>query len=138
MHHRTWTLAGALCVSLLSACDKPVQPCPTCPPPCPSAEPCPTPTPTPSATASTDEDGGPGACTKAGCLIGMGPCITAACITPPGGQTPICEYAATLAGACRCHPGDKRGCGTAGAPSTYKTCGLAGSSSSDTRWGPCQ
>lgn len=80
---------------------------------------------------------GPGmACTTSGCMAGQNPCGKAACMSPPDGGAPVCEYAPKLTGSCRCWPGDKRPCTLPGGASGLKTC-LAHPTNIETYWTIC-
>jgi hypothetical protein len=76
---------------------------------------------------------GPGACNVPDCLAGKHACTAAACITPPGSSTTICEFGPTLTGLCRCHKGDKRPC----FPDVTKVRTCVEVSASETKWSSC-
>jgi hypothetical protein len=131
-------LAAMLVGSATAACKS--KDCP----PAPNPTPCPTgsekmvppivPSTTPEPMGSAGAGGGPGACTEMACMVGQHECTKAECITSATSTLgiKICEFGPTLVGACRCHVGDRRPCGTTG---LWKTC--IAFSATETRWGTC-
>lgn len=87
--------------------------------------------------SSVDEGGGPGTtCNVTDCMAGQNPCGKAACMTPYGGGSAVCEYAPKLTAACRCWPGDARPCALSGGGTGWKTC-VAHPTAIETYWTAC-